>query len=115
MTTFTAAAKPDAAYETWVKTWKPPPIRWQALPGWAIIEFSPFGNRGALFQPEEASNNAMVIADGNAHGSREGYLLPGTEVIYTGLEGEKISYGSRVFQRVPRAKIEAMVPKEKAA
>lgn len=120
---FTPQTKPDAEYEIWRATWKPPQTKLTALPGFAIIEFSPYGSRGAILTPEEASNNAMVVHDGyepkagrprfsNPDGS--GHLPQGTEVIYVGTEGTAFQVESRTFMRVPRAEIEMYVPKEAA-
>lgn len=120
---FTAEAPaPDCAYEQFIANWQPPATPIHALPGWAIIEFAPFGNRGTIFQPEEASNNAMVVHDGydpvagRAHfGHCEGFLKAGTEVIYTGTQGTKIEWEGRKFMRVPKREIELYVPKKEAA
>lgn len=117
--TFTAAATPDTAYEAWRANWTPPEPRPMALPGWALIEFSPYGNRGAIFTPEEASNNAIIVSDGyepragrEAFFDAEGWLECGTEVIYVGTAGTAIQYGGRTLMRVPRKEIEMYVPKE---
>lgn len=113
---FTAAATPDAEYENWIANWKPPTPCPKALPGWAILEFSPYGSRGAIFTPEEASNNAMVVSDGNQiRPTREGFLPQGTEVVYVGTAGSSFLIGERVFMRVPRAEIEMYVPRKGAA
>lgn len=117
---FSQLTKPDEEYENWRANWQPPKTKLLALPGSAIIEFSPYGTRGAVLTPEEASNNAMVVHDGyepiqgrpmfpNPDGS--GHLPQGTEVIYIGTAGTAILLEGRVFMRVPRAEIEMYVPK----
>lgn len=113
---FTAADKPDAEYEAWIAGWRPPEPRPRALPGWAILEFAPYGTRGRILTPEEASNNAMMVSDGyELRGHREGFVPCGTEVIYTGTEGNAFQLGGRTFMRVPKAEVEMYVPKKEAA
>lgn len=112
-TVFTEAATPDCAYERFIAEWQPPKVPLIALPGWAIIEFAPYGNRGAIFQPEDASNNAMVVSDGSVNRYiAEGFLPQGTEVIYVGTQGTAFEREGRQFMRVPRNEIEMYIPKE---
>lgn len=112
-TVFTEAATPDCAYERFIAEWKPPQTPIIAMPNWAIIEFAPYGNRGRIFQPEDASNNAVVVSDGwvNRYHA-EGFLPQGTEVVYTGTQGTAFEREGRHFMRVPRAEIEMYIPKE---
>lgn len=117
--TFTAAERPDQAFEDFVDNWTPPNPRPIALPGRIIVEFAPAGNRGAIFLPEGQRNNAMVVSDGYepsernvSRGHREGYLPCGTQVVYTGPEGTNITYQGRVLTVLPKAKVELYVPKE---
>jgi hypothetical protein len=113
---FSTEIAPDAEYEQWKANWQPPARPLKAIFGFAIVEFSPYGNRGAIFTPEEASNNAMVVSDGNeGQPTREGFLPQGTEVIYVGTAGSSFTLGDRTFMRVPRAEIEMYVPKEVVA
>jgi len=113
---YTLGTKPDGAYETWRDTWTPPLPRPVALPGKAIVEFSPFGTRGTLWTPERASNNAMVVSDGyEGRPSREGFLPCGTEICYTGTEGTFFTYEGRRLCAVPKAEVEMYFPKEDAA
>jgi len=107
-------SKPDEAYEKWKSNWIPPVPRPKAIPGFVIVEFAPFGNRGDLWRPEEASNNAMVVCDGyEFRPHRFGYLPAGTEVIYTGTSGDNFEFQGRTLCRLPKAELEIMVENER--
>lgn len=117
--TFTAAARPDEAFEVFVDNWTPPSPRPIALPGKIIVEFCPAGNRGSIFCPEHQRNNAMVVSDGyepsernQTRGHREGHLPCGTQVVYTGPGGANIPYQGRVLTVLPKVKVELYVPEE---
>lgn len=110
---FTTLTKPDAEYEAWRAGWTPPHPRPRALPGKVIVEFGPFGTRGSIICPEEASNNAMVVSDGyEGRYHPEGYLPCGTEIVYTGTEGESFRLQGRTFMVVPKPEIEMHVLKD---
>lgn len=116
---FSAAPTPDYEYEEAQKNWTPPSPRLVALPGFIILEELPSGSRGAIFEPEEATNNFKVIHDGyepregrpafgNPDGS--GYLPCGVEAIYTGSEDlPRFQHSGRTYLRVPREFVELVV------
>ncbi len=113
---YSQGTRPDEAYEAWKANWKPPQVRPKALPGKVIVEFAPFGNRGDLWRPEQASNNAIVVCDGyefQAH--REGYLPMGTEIIYTGTDGVGFAYEDRTLFVLPKKDVEMMVENQRRA
>lgn len=112
---YTLGAAPDEHYEKWKREWQPPVPRPRALPGKVIVEFSPYAHRGVLWTPEKASNNAMVISDGyEDRFHREGFIPCGTEIGYTGTEGDAFQYQGRTLMVVPKAEIEMYFPKEAA-
>jgi len=106
----------DEAYETWRKRWTPPKTAVKALPGFAIVEFGPVGNRGRIIQPNAISYNAMMINDGNCQrASREGYLPVGTEIVFFGTGAGSFEIEGRILHRVKRSEVELYIPKEDAA
>lgn len=101
----------DAAYEAWRTQWTPPQTSLQALPGWAIIEFGPVGNRGQIICPNAVSYNAMVVSDGNTlRAHREGFLPVGTEIIFLGQDAMGVEMEGRTLHRVKRSSIEIYIP-----
>lgn len=112
---FSQAVAPDSEYHDWKNKWTPPEPRPRAIPGYVIVEFSPFGTPGPIYRPEGASNNAFVVADGyEGRPHREGYLPVGMEVAYTGTDGDNFTYQGRVLCRVKRDELEMFFPKEAA-
>lgn len=106
-TKFATEETPIAAYENWKKNWKPPVPRPIAMRGMVLVEFAPSSNSGTIFMPEEESNNAMVICDGyEGIPNRYGHLQPGTEICYTGVEGEIFEYQGRKITRLKKQDIE---------
>ncbi len=114
--TFPAGIVGDQEYTDWKANWQPPKVRPKALPGYVILEFSPFGTPGAIIRPEMASNNAFVVSDGwEGRFHREGFIHSGTEVAYTGTGGDNFTWEDRIFCRVKKDDVELYFPKEQAA
>jgi len=105
-----AIGKPDTEYENWRDNWKPPLPLPIAIPGKVIVEFSPYGNSGSFWLPEEATNNAMIVYDGHMKSNyREGYIPTGQEICYTGTQGTYFEYEGRRLCVVPKCEIELLV------
>jgi hypothetical protein len=114
--TFPAGTQADGQYESWKANWQPPKQKPRALPGFVILEFSPFGTPGVIIRPEQASNNAFVVSDGyEGRHHREGFLTTGMEVAYTGTGGDNFTWEERTFCRVKKEDVELYFPKEQAA
>lgn len=113
---FPAGAVADAEYEQWRKNWTLPKTAIKALPGFAIVEFSPIGNRGTIICPNPISYNAMMVNDGNLQrASRRGYIPTGTEIMFFGSGLGSFEIEGRTFHRIERSKVELYVPKEEKA
>lgn len=106
----------DEAYEMWRENWSPPQTPVTALPGFAIVEFSPVGNRGRIIRPNAISYNAMIVSDGNRQrANREGFLPVGTEIVFFGTGAWSFEIEGRTLHRVKRSEVEIYIPKENAA
>lgn len=113
---FPQGAVADAEYEEWRRNWTPPQTAIKAMPGFAIVEFGPIGNRGRIIQPNAISYNAMMVNDGNCQrASREGYLPTGTEIVFFGNGAGHFEIEGRTLHRVKRSEVELYIPKEDAA
>jgi len=89
---YLAGDTPDHAYQDWKKNWVAPQTTLRIRKPLVLVEFGPKGTSGAIWQPDGAGYNAMVILDST------GELRQGAEVALEGHESDGFMLdGRQVF------------------